>query len=96
MNTEDTFANELSPLIGTQVVVDVDGPLVYIGTLEEIHSNTLLLVDADAHDLRETATSTDRYLIQTCQHGIRANRRSVTVMARHVVSISPLDAVITY
>jgi small nuclear ribonucleoprotein (snRNP)-like protein len=96
MSEPNSFATELDSLIGQQVVLDVDGPFLYIGTLEAIDPNSVTLVEADAHDLRETSTSTDQYLIDTVKHGIRVNRRRVVVLSRRIISVSPLEAVVTY
>ncbi len=96
MGSENTFAPELQSLVGQQIVLDTKGPFVYIGTLERIDSGSLLLSDVDVHDLRESASSSDRYLIQTLKHGIRVNRRSVRVLAREIVSVSLLSDIVRY
>lgn len=96
MTESHSFAPELDSLVGQQVVLDVDGPFIYIGTLQAIDANSVTLVEADAHDLRETSTTTDQYLIDTRKHGIRVNRRRVVVLCRRIISVSPLEAVVTY
>jgi hypothetical protein len=96
MSVSNSFATELDSLVGQEVVADVNGPFIYIGTLQRVDVNSITLVDADAHDLRETRTSTDQYLIETRKHGVRINRHRVMVLARKIISISPLEAVVTY
>jgi len=87
---------ELKALIGEQVVVDTKGPFLYIGTLERVEADSLLLRDVDVHDTRESSSSADLYLIETLKHGIRINRRSVYVLAREVVSVSRLADIVPY
>lgn len=96
MDQSPSFAPELENLLGQNVVVDVAGPFIYIGSLQDLDGNSLTLIEVDVHDLRETTTGTDRYLIDTLKHGIRVNRRRVTIMSRQVISISPLESIVPY
>ncbi len=96
MPSPRSFAPELKALVGEQVVVDTKGPFVYIGVLTRLDSGTLLLSDVDVHDLRDSVSSVDRYLIDTLKHGVRVNRHSVRVLAREVVSISRLSDIVPY
>ena len=96
MNESNGFARELESFCGQNVVVDVSAPFTYIGKLQAIDANSITLVEADVHDLRETTTSTDRYLVETHKHGIRVNRHRVTILSRNIVSVSPLEAVVPY
>lgn len=84
----------LQQLAGRQVVVDVASPYVFIGTLSESDSKYLVLTDADAHDLRDTATTRDLYTLDAKRHGINFNRRRVLVDRAQVVSVSLLDDVV--
>jgi len=86
----------LELLLGRQVVVDTRSPWVYIGTLDSIQADSLLLRDVDVHDSGETATPKERYVLDSCATGIKANRRSVYVNLEYVVSISPLSDVIRF
>ena len=49
----------LQQLIGQVVVLDVQAPFVYVGTLREFDHRYLVLTDADVHDLRDTTTTRD-------------------------------------
>jgi len=86
----------LRTLVGKDVVVDTRSPWVYIGRLETVEADSLLLHDVDVHDSGETPTPKERYVLDSCQSGIKANRRSVYVNLEYVVSVSPLDEVIRY
>lgn len=91
-----SFAPELKQLHNEKVVLDVAGPYLYIGTLEAVDPNSVTLVDADVHNMHESNTGLEKYLIDTRRHGIRINRKRVIVLRRNIMSISPLEAVETY
>ena len=86
----------LRSLVGKEVVVDTRSPWVYIGTLDSVQADSLLLRDVDVHDSGETATPKERYVLDSCNSGIKANRRSVYINLEYVVSVSPLADVIRF
>ena len=77
------------------VVLDVDASYVYIGTLKSVSDKTLQLGDADVHDLRDSATTRERYILDTKLHGLRTNRSSVYVSRTQIVSFSLLNEILT-
>ena len=83
-------------LIKQQVVVDTRSPWVYIGTLAEVRPDCLLLTNVDVHDSGETSTPKERYVLDSRESGIKANRRSVYVNLEYVVSVSLLTEVIKF
>ena len=94
MANEPDFAESLGPLKGQVVVIGVDAPYVYAGTLTAVEPWFLVLEDADVHDLRDAGSTRELYVIETRLHGVRANRRQVYVRRDQVISISPLEDVI--
>ncbi len=86
--------NTLQLLVGAQVVLDAASPYVYVGRLESVDEKFVTLSEADVHDLRDSATSRDLYLLESKTHGIRVNRRRVHVRLAEIVSISALDDVV--
>ena len=86
----------LQALLGKEVVIDTRSPWMYIGRLESLQADSLLLRDVDVHDCGETPLPKERYVIDSCATGIKANRRSVYVNLEYVVSVSPLAEVIQY
>ena len=86
----------LQALVGKEVVVDTRSPWMYIGKLAAVQSDSLLLSDVDVHDSGETPTPKERYVLDSCQTGIKANRRSVYVNLEYVVSVSALADVIKF
>jgi len=81
-------------LVGQAVVLDMRSPFVYVGRLAGETNGYMILDDADSHDLRDTSTTRERYVVACHQHGIHENRRRVWVNLREVVGISRLEDVI--
>ncbi|MFO0973748.1 MAG: hypothetical protein U1A27_09960 [Phycisphaerae bacterium] len=75
------------------VVLDTQGPMIYVGTLERVEPAGFWLVEADVHDRHDGHASKEQYV---CERGstARANRARVFVQREVVVSLSLLDDVI--
>mgnify|MGYP001765937319 CR=1 FL=1 len=86
----------LRELIGQEIVVDTRSRWMYIGRLEAVRDDSLQLADADVHDGSEGTLTKERYVLSSCETGIKANRRRVYVSLDCVVSVSPLAEVIRY
>lgn len=84
----------IAELHGALVVLDLASPWVYIGRLVEERAEYLVLEDADAHDLRDTSTSREKYILDCRMHGPTPNRRKVWVNRRDLVGVSRLDDVL--
>lgn len=89
-------AEELAAFVGKDVILDTRGELLYMGRLEHVGEWFLTLVDADVHDLSDSRTRKDVYLIEAARYGLKKNRHQVMVRSREVVSLSRLDQVIVY
>lgn len=76
------------------VVLDVVSPYVIIGTLTGWDDRYLVLKDADVHDLRDTTTTRELYVIETRRFGVRIARERVLVKLTEVVAISALADVL--
>ena len=90
-NTQKT----LKTLIGESVVLYTAGPIVYLGTLLEVRPDGFWLGDADLRDGTEGHVTKERYICECRERGVRPNRKRIFVFAHAVISISPLNAVIT-
>ena len=90
--TQPAFARYLDSV----VVVDTHSQYVYLGRLAEVTPDELVLANADVHDLGDGSSTRDIYLLEARRHGVRGNRREVTVRIDTVLSISRLDDVIEY
>ena len=75
-------------------MLDAASRYVFIGTLQAIHEQYAVLADADAHDLRDTKSTRDLYILDALQHGVSVNRREVWVRLDEIVAISRLDDVV--
>ncbi len=84
----------LEKLIGQPVVFDVASQYVYVGTLSEIDHQYLILTDADVHDLRDTTTTRELYVLDSKRHGLSVNRKRVFVSRHEIVSLSALADVV--
>ena len=84
----------IDELMGRDVVLDVASRYVYVGTLASYDEHHFVLLDTDVHDLRDTATTRELYVLDSRRHGIRANRKRVVVRRSEVVSFSALDDVV--
>ncbi len=75
-------------------MIDVASQYVYLGRLVGGDETFLVLEQADAHDLRDTATTREEYVLAIRRHGLAPNRARVYIRAAEVVSLSALDDVI--
>ncbi|MBL8850338.1 MAG: hypothetical protein JNG89_11725 [Planctomycetaceae bacterium] len=85
----------LKTLHGQVVVLDLASPFVVVGTLSGEDHRYLVLDDADMHDLRDSSTTRELYVLDTRRHGVGANRRRVLVNRSDIVGVSLLDDVVT-
>lgn len=89
-----SLAERLVDWVGQVIVVDLASPFVAIGALKETAPDFLELADADLHDLRDTETSRELYVVKTKRHGLAANRRTVVLRMAEVVGVSRLEDVV--
>ena len=92
--TADKLKRPLEELIGRMVVLDAASAFVIVGTLASVDEDYFELLEADVHDLRDTHTTRELYVLESSQLGVRANRRRVFVRGNEIVSVSLLDDVI--
>jgi len=81
-------------LLGVEVVLDLASAYVVLGTLVAVHPEFLELQRVDAHDLRDTQTTREKYVLDCRLHGIRPNRERIWISLREVVGISRLADVL--
>ena len=89
-------ADGWAALVGQVVVVDTNSSFVYLGTLDRIDDQFLILKDVDAHDRNEGPSTKEQYVMDTKRFGVKASRKEVSVRKAMVVSVSRLDDVVTY
>ncbi len=89
----------LDECLHRRVVIDTNGPMLYIGTLAAHDDRGYWLEDVDVHD-RNDGHSTKEDYINTASElerggARRINRRRVFVERHAVVSLSALDDVVS-
>lgn len=88
----------LEQYLNRRVVLDTDGPIIYIGTLRSVSEGGFWLTDADLHDRSEGHSTKEQYVSEArdlARAGtMRVNRRRVHVERRAVISVSALDEVV--
>ena len=85
---------EFDKLNGQEVVLDVVSQYVYLGTMAGYDEKYIVLERADVHDLRDTKTTRELYILDSRRYGIRSNRDRVLVRLHEVVSLSALTDVV--
>ena len=80
--------------LNQSVVIDAVSQFVYAGTLVDGDHRYLILADADVHDLRDSKTNRDAYVLEIRRHGIRPNRHRVHISRDQIVSLSLLGDVV--
>jgi hypothetical protein len=84
----------LEEFVGQKVVVDLRSPFVCLGTLQGFDEHSLDLRAADLHDLRDTVTTREVYVVESKRTGIKRNRKRVLIVRADVVAVSVLADVI--
>lgn len=87
-------ASVLESLVGQVVVLDLTSPYVILGMYRGADGPYYIVEEADIHDLRDTTTTRDLYVLDAKRHGINYNRRRAFVRCDGVVSISRLADVV--
>jgi len=96
MSDTSAQGTPLEALVGEQVVLDVRGPYIYLGTLRSVGKDAVVLSEADVHACDDSLTTRELYVLESKKNGIRVNRHTVYVMLREVLSFSRLDDVVEY
>lgn len=84
----------LDELIGQKIVVDLRSPYVCLGTLLAYDEHFLQLRNADLHDLRDTDTTRENYVVEAHRTGIKRNRKRVLLVRQEMVAITLLNDLI--
>jgi hypothetical protein len=83
----------LDEYTGEKVVIDLASPFVCLGTLVRADEHFLELKNADFHDLRDTDTSRENYVVASVLTGVKRNRKRILIARRDVVAVSRLTDV---
>jgi len=91
-----TAEDELRDVLGQQVVVDTRSPYIYLGTLDSFGECFVTLREVDVHDITDSHSTKEIYIMNARKLGIQRNRTSVRILRAEVVSISPLSDVLVF
>ena len=94
MGTMTIDHNDFEKLVGKIIAIDLQSLYVIIGELEDIDHRYLILKEVDVHDLRDSKTTRERYLVESKKYGVRVNRNRVYVSHNEVVSFSLLEDIL--
>jgi hypothetical protein len=86
----------LQELIGKVVVVDLKSTFVCLGKLAQADDRYLELRDADLHDLRDTRTTRENYVVASRDTGVKRNRKRVLIDRSEIVAISRIEDVVEH
>ena len=89
---------DFESLLNRRVVLDTQGPLLYIGRLMQVDDRGYWLIDADVHDRTDGHSGKEEYINAARElerSGSRhTNRKRVFVERHGVMSISTLEDVV--
>ncbi len=89
-------AEEWEPLLGREVVLDVEGGTTYVGTLVKAGDYFVELAPADVHQMGAGRTTKEVYVMDAAKLGVKPNRERVFVRTLHIRSASALDDIIVF
>ena len=75
---------------GITLVVDTDGPEIFIGRCDDITETDVILLDVDEHREEEGAQSKEDFVTRAAQVGAWSRHQMVTVPRARVVSLRKL------
>ena len=85
-----TFHDGLGDLHGMTVVVDTAGPRVIVGRCHEVAARSVVLHDADVHDVTESGVGKEEYLRRASEVGVFPRHGRLSVPRDEVTSIKRL------
>jgi hypothetical protein len=89
-------SNGWEALVGKTVVVDTDSRFVYLGRLDRVEAEFVVMKEVDVHDRRESPSTKEQYIMDTKRFGVKPNRKEVSIRKTLVVSISSLDDILPF
>lgn len=88
-----TFHQGKCDLHGITVVIDTDGPDVYVGRCDDMDDTQVILLDADVHREGENGRSKDDYLTAAARYGVFKRHDRLVLPCRRVTSVRRLGEI---
>lgn len=85
-----TFHHDKSALHGITVVVDTQGPKVYVGRCDTEAEEGIVLLDVDVHEEGEGGRSKEEFLRQVARVGYWKRHDRLVVAAAEIRSVTRL------
>lgn len=85
-----TFHQNKSDLHGITVVVDTDGPEVFVGRCDDMDDREVILNDADVHQAKDGTLSKNEYLQKAARFGVWKKYERVVIPRSRVTSVTRL------
>ena len=87
------FHEDRHPLHGITVVVDTDGPEVYVGRCDTMTDDRVVLRDVDVHRDGEDGRSKEEYVRKAAELGVWKKHAQLVLDRSRVVSIRRLGQI---
>lgn len=88
-----TFHDDKHELHGITVVVDTDGPEVFVGRCDDMDAERVILLDVAVHRDGDDGRSKDEYVRRAADLGVWPEHRRLVVPRQRVQSIRRLGEV---
>jgi len=85
-----TFHHDKSELHGITVVVDTNGPKVYVGRCDDMDDEKVILLDVDIHEDGQNGRSKQQYVERAAKFGVWKKHERVIVPRAEVASVRRL------
>jgi len=90
---ERTFHAGRHALHGITVVVDTDGPEIYVGRCEDVDEARVILLDVDVHSDGEGGRSKSEYVERAARFGVWKKHDRLELPREAVRSVRPLGEI---
>ncbi len=88
-----TFHHDTHELHGITVVVDTDGPEVFVGRCDDMDEEEVILLDVDVHRDGDDGRSKEEYVRRAAQFGVWKKHDQLVVDRGRVTSVRRLGDV---
>lgn len=85
-----TFHHDKHQLHGITVVVDTNGPRVYVGRCDDMDDTGIILLDCDQHDDGADGKSKIDWLTRAAKFGVFPKQRKLVVAASEIATVRRL------
>ena len=85
-----TFHDGKSELHGITVVVDTDGPEVFVGRCDDLDERQIILLDADRHRVEDGLPSKAEYVERAARFGVWKKFDRLVIPRARVISVTRL------